>query len=128
MEEIIELRRKRSKNGQFISNDKIGMRFSLKEGRFVIFSNLTKMLDLNNGEAIMFSVSKKDNCLFVFKEDNCYDNYIVKKANGNYSYSRFTAKYLAKDIVDYLDLNKKQVLNVDIKTNKNDFYSKVNTS
>lgn len=108
MEEIIELRRKRTNKGQFTSDSKIGLRFSIKDGRFVVFSNLSKLLELKNKDAIMFGISKKDNCIFVYKEDKQDDNYVVSKTAGRDSYSRFTSKELCENIVDYLGLKDKQ--------------------
>ena len=125
MEEMIELRRKRTNKGQVTSNNEIGLRFTVKDGRFVVFNNLSDLLKLENKDAVMFGISKKDNCIFVYKEDKQDDSYIVSKALSRGSYSRFASKELAKDIVNYLELDKKQVLEVAIKDNKQDYYFKI---
>lgn len=106
MEELVYLRRKRSVNGKFTSEGKIDMRFTVKDGRFILYQSLTRKLGLNDGDSVMFGVSKKENCLYIFKEEACEDNYTVKQAGGKRSYSRFTSKDLIQDIINYLGLDK----------------------
>lgn len=125
MEELIYLKRSRGKNGQFLKDDNIGLRFDIKDGRFVLFSNLISKLQLKSGDAVMFAISKKDKCLLIFKEELDEDNYIIKKAGGQRSYSRFTAKFLANDIVDYLELNTKIVAGVKTKTEQKSFFFEI---
>lgn len=108
MEELIRLKKKRSSNGQFVSEGKIDMKFTVKDGRFILYNKLVRKLGLNDGDSIMFGVSKKENCLYIFKEEVHEDNYIVRCGGGKRSYSRFTSKGLAQDIVNYLELNKKK--------------------
>ena len=103
-------------------NDKI---FESKIDYRSYFNNLSDLLKLENKDAVMFGISKKDNCIFVYKEDRQDDSYIVSKALSRGSYSRFASKELAKDIVNYLELDKKQVLEVAIKGNKQDYFFKI---
>lgn len=106
MEELVRLRRKRNVNSQLASEGKIDMRFTVKDGRFILYQSLIRKLGLNDGDSVMFGVSRKENCLYIFKEEACEDNYTVKQAGGKRSYLRFTSKNLTQDIINYLGLDK----------------------
>lgn len=104
MEELIQLRSKRSRNGKFVTKKNSIMRFTVN-GRFMLYQPLAQKLNLNNGDSVMFGISKKENCLYIFKEDTCEDNYKIVHQEHK-SFYRFTSKNLIKGIINYLGLDK----------------------
>ena len=102
MEDLIEFRRKRATGGQYISHNKPYIKLQMPVGRFVIFNKTAELLNVRNGDAIMFSFSKRNKCGYIYKEDPQDDSYFPKISGREYY--RFTSKDLGNYFIEVFDL------------------------
>lgn len=105
MEDLQIIRRQRSSKGQWKSHEKPCFKLELPRCSFVIFKKTADLLNVKARDAIMFAVSKKNKCGFVYKEDPQDDSYYLSNSRRNYF--RFTSKVLADYMMDVFDIKDK---------------------
>lgn len=84
MEDIIEFRRKTSASGRWIGRKNPHIKIEMPRGTFVIFKKVANLLGAVDGDAIMFSFSRKDNCAYIYKEDPEEDSYYLCNSGREY--------------------------------------------
>lgn len=105
MEDLFIVRRK--SHSQFATRD-MAIKFT-ESGRFAILKTLVYKLDIKDGDALMFAVSKASRACFVFKEIADGENYVCKKETDVNNY-RFSAKELSGYISNALELDKEKTI------------------
>lgn len=118
MEDIIEFRRKTSASGRWIGRKNPHIKIEMPRGTFVIFKKVANLLGAVDGDAIMFSFSRKDNCAYIYKEDPEEDSYYL--CNSGREYYRFTSKSLMQYFVDFFDIKKEKTVYLDVLPFAND--------
>ena len=103
MEDLIELRRKKS-TARVVSSSLVALTARGSEGRMNVLSPLVNKLKIKAGDGLMFALSKKNNCLYVFKEEASDDNFICKENKGC-NYFRFCSKDTVSCIFDIFNVS-----------------------
>lgn len=100
---IIEFRRK-NLAGQFSGHDLPLIRIENPVGRIVIYKIAAELLELKDGDAVMFCEDRAKGGLYIYKELPKKDSYIAKIADATRPYFRFTSKQLAVDLCEFWGL------------------------
>lgn len=105
MNDIIEIRRIRVNKPSLKFADKLVFRCTnIEKGRFTIYSSVAKLLNVTCGSAIMFSISKSNNCGFIYKEDVQKDSYILNEYDKiNYRFCSSELSRLFKNVFNITD-------------------------
>jgi hypothetical protein len=108
MDDIIIARRKRNSNGMFVGTSEPLIKMELPQGRFYILNKAAEVIGLKHRDAVMFALSKKERCGWIYKEDPEPDSYYPSKS-GNRGYFRFTSKELMELLRSNFNINKNTV-------------------
>lgn len=105
MEDLIILRKKRGNSTSFKGFQTPVMSVRFPRGEFVFNKLAAEQLKMNNSNAYMFALSKKQECAFIYEESPEPDSYYPKNSkDGIY---RFTSKDLATLFSDFFGIDKK---------------------
>lgn len=112
MEDLQILRKSRANSTSFKGFEKPVMSINMPRGVFVFNRKAVELISLTNESAIMFALSKKDNCAYVFKEEPEPDSYYPKHSkDGIY---RFTCKDLANHFTNFFEFSTKKNFDIEV--------------
>lgn len=117
MEDLIVLRRTRGNKGQWKSHKHPYIKMEMPRGTFVVFKKSADLLNVGNGDPIMFALSRKENCAFVYKEDPEEDSYYL--SNSGRQYFRFTSKDLMSLFKDFFKSDNTKAIYFEMATEPN---------
>ena len=76
-----ELRKTVNKNARNLPRTNLEISFNTRTGGIFIYKNVSEIMNLDIGDAIMFSINRQNKTAYIYKEKPEGDNYHLKRHN-----------------------------------------------